>query len=279
MFAMKQAVIFFIALLLALLTVKSHAAQSESYLDAGFGFSQYDYKEEVPPPTKSTEKGLVASLGVAYHLPFASSFYFHPSFNLGFAGTAYDGTNMTGTQAIRSDTDNFFAAPEAIAGWTFLGYGTRSSLGIYTGMSIRYWRRDMKGPGGYLEDYNTVTFPLGLQYQQFFTQLFSITADISLRYMAGGTMKAHMGKFGMADLDLPLGSRLGARVSVPFTIWSVFGGNTSLVFTPWYEYFRIGEGDAKPGLTASGRYTGYDYHEPASTAHTYGTMASLRFGF
>ncbi len=83
---------------------------------------------------------------------------------------------------------------------------------------------------------------------------------------------------------MPLGERVGAKLSIPVTFWSALGESTALTFTPWYELFRIGQGEGRPLRTLAGdlipgnlpgTYEGA--LEPASAAHNYGLQVSAKF--
>ncbi len=153
------------------------------YFDAGLGFYQYDYREELSLPHKSTEKGLVKTLSVSYRLPFGESYFLHGSLNIGGTGTVYDGSTQSGVP-VQSETGNLFISPELLVGSNLLATES-NQLNLYTGVSFRFWKRDIQGAGGFCEDYTTWTLPLGVQFQTFLSDNFSIAPDFSLRLMAG----------------------------------------------------------------------------------------------
>lgn len=271
-------------LVLALVLVFSAttlAGWNAQQLEIGLGLHDFNYREEVPSPGKSTEKGLMKAVQLGFAAPVSPSLLLQTALQVAGTATHYDGSLQDGTPA-QGTTQNLVIAPEITVATALVDEMT-SDLVAYGGLSFRYWRRDLSGhPSGYLENYTMWTVPLGLRYRYFFSDNFSVGPDVSLRFMAGGNVAAYLGKFGLADIRLPLGERLGGRLALPVTLWNLFGEHKALVITPWYELLGIGEGKVEPAKTLAGEYLSdgdarLGFREPASHTHMLGVTTSVRF--
>src|SRR5688572_21920922 len=104
-------------LLFAVVTLTSYSQTSALYLqgeprawntqqlEAGIGFYDFDYKEEIPPPGKSTEKGLMKTVNLLHRLPLGEVFILQSTLEIGATNTHYDGSLQDGTPA-ESTTKN-----------------------------------------------------------------------------------------------------------------------------------------------------------------------------
>jgi|GEM_PF-5293303 len=245
-------------------------------LEVGVGTYTFNYKEEVPPPFKSTETGMMKMLGVSGSFPLNDVLVMQLVAEGSTTTTLYDGTYQNGAP-IQSDTHNHVVRTQIVAK-RLLAQTSFGDLQGYAGLGYRLWKRDIQGAGGYLEDYQMYTLPVGVQYRHFFTDNFSVSPDLSARLL-WGSVTAFLSKFpGMGDTDLPLGPAIGFRVAVPVTFWSLFADNLNLVVTPYYELIRIGTGETV-ALNSNGRRgtTGFA-REPASDNHQFGINASVSIG-
>lgn len=245
-------------------------------LEVGAGTYSFSYKEDVPPPFKSTETGLMKMLGVSGSFPLNEALVMQLLAEGSTTTTLYDGTYQNGAP-IQSDTHNHVLRTQ-VALKRLLAETSSGDLQGYAGLGFRLWKRDIQGAGGYLEDYHMYTLPIGVQYRHFFTEHFSVGPDLSARLL-WGSVTAYLSKFpGMGDTDLPLGEAIGFRLAVPVTFWSLFADNLSLVVTPYYELIRIGAGDSVALNSSGGRGTMAFAREPASDTHQFGINASVSIG-
>jgi hypothetical protein len=245
-------------------------------LEIGAGTYSFNYKEDVPPPFKSTESGMMKMLGVSGSFPLNDVLVMQLLAEGSTTTTLYDGTYQNGSP-IQSDTHNHVVRTQ-IALRRLLAQTSSGDLQGYAGLGFRLWKRDIQGAGGYLEDYHMYTLPIGVQYRHFFTDHFSVGPDLSARLL-WGSVTAYLSKFpGMGDTNLPLGEAIGFRVAVPVTFWSLFADNLSLVVTPYYELIRIGTGESVALNNSGGRGTRSFAREPASDTHQFGINAAVSIG-
>ena len=235
----------------------------QGHVAVGLGLHSMNYAEEVPLPFKSTETGVIRGVHATTRIRISSKATMDVSGSFGTGDTKYDGSLQDGTPAT-GVTKNSILNLELL-------FGSELDQGLegYAGVGYRAWDRDLRGMrGGYLEEYRMIFLPIGIRGQVHLSGSLSLEPDVSLRYLAGGVVNAHIGEI----LDLPLGRRIGARMALPLVLGSRQSGG--VVVTPWYEVTGIGDGP--PKVVRAGRSL-YQYHEPASLNHQFGLSLAATF--
>jgi tetratricopeptide (TPR) repeat protein len=241
--------------------------------ELAFSYSQFDYKEDLQPPLKSTEMGWIPQVRLGYSYVADDQFYFRGfgEFSLGDDHTDYDGSTMGGVP-LKATTRNDFARLETDFGYTFKG-SLPVSITPYTGLGYRYWKRDI----GYNETYSWWYLPVGVRFLYPVNQKFSVGLNASMNIMFEGQMAISFKDDLYANTTVHLGNRLGYLVEMPFS-WRPYV-NWAFTVTPWYEYSEIGESPWEPLYYTNGTYTGFVLQEPSSRTNQYGIRISTEYLF
>jgi hypothetical protein len=248
----------------------------------GAGLHQFDFREDPPPPRKSTEKGLLPSAMLGYRYENGVS---EPIFSARMEGsiavpTQYEGTDQSGKNPMTDSTQNRFLELEAdlsTPGWQL---ASATELRGYAGAGYRYWQRgnEATDSGAYREDYQ---WPLGIAgalLRTRPTERFGLDLDLSARWQFLGTMKVFLSEMNGAlqDTTVNLGSRMGFKAQLPLS-YRIYR-KTSLLLSPWAEYSAIGESEKVAILSSAGKETGFLLDEPSSRTIQYGSMLGVSIG-
>jgi len=235
-----------------------------------------DYREDVTPPLKSTESGLLPGFGLALgHQGAKSPLYAKLALDLTVANTNYDGSDQVGNP-ILSTTRNVFIRGEGNLGLRlFSSASPPRDLTAYTGLGYRFWERGLGDTTGYREHYSWKYFPVGLRLGYRINPQWSGAVDASARIMFGGTILVYLSDLnsGYNDPRMTLGSRPGWKVEAPlhYRFWT---------FTPWYEYSAISQSNVIE-VTYNGQPLNprMGVYEPSSTTNQIGLAVGARVLF
>lgn len=262
----------------ALLTAALAFAVPMRTLEGAVMLYDFDYKEDVPAPLKSTENGTLVGGRLVYSIYDAKGLQWRALGEYTDDTTDYDGTDQVGNP-ILSTTDNTFLTLEGdVRIGTARVAGLTAPLVFYTGLGYRAWDRDLGGEGGYLEEYRWLYLPLGVRAEYPISARWSGSADLALRAMLDGSIRFFFSDVNPAynNPEADLGNKVGVRLDLPFTYRT--DDRWALVVTPWYEYSQIGESN-RVELTTNGTSTGLFYYEPSSRTHQYGVNTGVRWTF
>ncbi|HOD36747.1 MAG TPA: hypothetical protein PLR20_13110 [Syntrophales bacterium] len=240
-------------------------------LGLALNYYNFDYKEELDSPLKSTEEEWVTALRLYYNYSANDSGYI-----LLFAevslddDTDYDGSTQAGVP-VKQTTKNDFRRFELDLGYTFKGR-MPLSLTPYVGIGYRFWERDL---GGYKEDYSWFYLPLGLRAAWAPHERISVALNAAVNFMFDGEMDVY--DWAYEDMTVELDDKIGCSVELPVTF--NLARHWAFVMTPWYEYSKIGQSAWEPIFFKDGTYTGFVLREPSSRTHQYGLRAGLEFVF
>jgi tetratricopeptide (TPR) repeat protein len=240
--------------------------------EIALSYSQFDYKEDVQPPLKSTEMGWIPQVRLGYSYVADDQFYFRAfgELSVGKDDTDYDGSTMSGVP-LKGTTQNDFARLEMDFGYTFKG-SLPVSITPYTGLGYRYWKRDI----GYNETYSWWYIPVGAKLLYPVAPNWTIGLNASVNFMFEGHMTASFKSDQLQNATFTLGDRPGALVELPIT-WRPFL-QWAFTVTPWYEYSEIGKSDAVPVYYYNGALYGI-FYEPTSRTNQYGIRISTEYLF
>lgn len=233
----------------------------------------FGYKEILPPPYKSTEKGLLPGLGVELvRLEKGPSLFARLVGEYTGANTAYDGTTQSGIPAT-GETNNTFLGAEGCVGLTLPAPST-TSLTVYTGLGYRSWVRklgdeEVYGQAPYHEHYTWKYVPAGLRWDSRSKGHWGYGVDLSTQIMFGGMIRIYFTDIypTLNDLDLVLGSRPGWKLQAPLRY-------RYLTVTPWFESSAIGQSNTDT-LRLRGEPIAVGY-EPSSVTRQYGLNVGVR---
>lgn len=242
-------------------------------------YYKFDYKEELPPPYKSTENGWLPGLHLAYIYSggLDAPIYLKVLFEYTGANTTYDGTTQSGIP-VKDKTKNTFMNMKGNLGITFIrSKNSNFSLKGYSGIGYRDWTRGLGGESPYREYYKWKYMPVGLKTFYKFNKNWNCYIDFSANLMFGGVIKVNLSDvdYLFNNPEIGLKSKIGWRIE-PSLNYN-FQSNYSFVFSPWYEYSAIGRSDNFT-ITYGGWLIGYGY-EPSSRTHQYGINAGMKFVF
>ncbi|MFA6434034.1 MAG: hypothetical protein WCW52_05005 [Elusimicrobiales bacterium] len=244
-------------------------------LDALLTVTNFDYKETVPAPLKSTEKGWVPGilLKYGYHKKRMLAAL---SVEAGGGDTNYDGTTQAGVP-VTGTTGNSFTDGSAVVGYVLPAGAVR--LTGYAGIGRRTWERTL-GAGTaseYLETYSWNYYPVGLRADFRSGEKFSIGLDACVKIMTGGEIVIGFARMGAdSDLTLKLGNKTGYRFSAP--IEYARSEKWFFLLTPWYEHSAIGQSNTG-AVTIMGGTPYATAYEPASNTIMYGINAGFVYKF
>jgi len=273
--------LFFALAVSFLMAFPSMAGAAGSTLQWGLGYQHFDYKEDLPAPFKSTEKGWLPSIYASYEFKKKSFLYGKVHTDFASANVTYDGTTQGGTPVTFDDHNrqNLFKYEMQI-GYAF---ALRDNLLLipYAGYGLRFWERGQSkitsAYRSYVEDYFWNYIPVGVKVDYTVNEKWSVGGSLAAHFMFGGKMKAYVSEVQpvVNDQKFDLGNEIGYYIDVPVTFritprWSV-------VATPWYEYSAIGKSNTV-NVTYNNTLTGYAY-EPASRTHQYGIRLGAAFTF
>jgi hypothetical protein len=105
----------------------------------------------------------------------------------------------------------------------------------------------------------------------------NIEANIAMRFMFGGKMKAFLSQIdsSASDFKVDLGDKTGWFAEIP--VRYRFSDAWSFVGTPWYECSEIGKSNQVYVISPGNSLR--LWHEPASTTHQYGINVGLAYSF
>ncbi len=246
-----------------------------STLKMGFMFYHFDYKEDMVPPSKSTNEGWLPGAFISYTFKKNSVFYHRFYVHYAAAEITYDGSTQTGTPIkFSNDPQKFFKLQ-----WDF-GYpwAIRDNFVLtpYLGLGYRYWERGETSYPNYKEVYTWGYIPVGLRIDYDINDKWRVGGNVAANFMFGGNMKAYLSELsrGAPDLDFSLGNEVGWYAELPVTYRIT--NNWALTAAPWYEYSTIGRSDTKYFRYGGSLYSAY---EPSSKTNQFGISLSADLSF
>lgn len=268
-----------------LLTCSVSVAQAQSSLEGkrqkliryqllfAVNVSDFDYREDLPAPLKSTEKGLFAIpaiQGRAYFPQLNESFLNTDLEYSGRVSTKFDGSTQSGIPVVGTNTHVFFR------GEIDFYWHVSSGFHLYTGYGYRYWDRFLVGGSGYKEIYTWNYFPFGFYLEFPTSSQFQIGVDVAYWVMTNGKLKVIFSETvsGGDDTNLELGNLGGYRIRIPMEYKRNPETAYSFVFSPWYEVSQIGDSPYVFNNTIGG-----PIKEPSSTTVQIGLILGLKKHF
>ena len=252
-------------------------AFAQTTLVAGINYRNFDYREDLRAPLKSTEKADVFAPFVKVQLPVTSlqqSFVQLYGEMSGNVNSHFDGTTQLGTPV--TDTNTLaFADFDALFFWNLA-----PEFFVQAGAGYHYWNRFLSGGAGYREIYSWFYAPIGVLYQRHVSNNLSVGVDLTYRLMFQGQIKVIFSETVTSgnDSNLTLGDRPGYRLAIPLE-YSFDNSKLGLQLSPWYEYSEIGASEytynSTPTTTGPLGYI----QEPSSKTQQMGLMLGMTAEF
>lgn len=243
-------------------------------IGVGLNYLKFDYKEDLTPPAKSTESGVVPLLFVGVKIPAPglspNSFIELEGESAVDVTTSYEGTTLTtNAPAYATDTQSFLRVEGT------LNFAVLENLYLKAGYGYRYWKRYLTFGSGYKEVYTWSTIPIGALYYTKLGSSFAVGFEALYKVMLAGKIQVIFSEtvVGGDDTNLDLGNRPGFRLSVPIDYF--VNPRLRLQVKGWYEHSEIGQSNSKYNNTSTGTgVLGY-IMEPASKTEQVGVIAAL----
>lgn len=251
-----------------------------SSIQLGFTYSDFDYREDLTPPKKSTESGRLKGGYAFYEYSAPSHVYGKLFFGYSADDITYDGSTQGGTPLTFSDSRQRIFKFEANMGYS-IPLGEKTAVIPFLGYGYHYWERGQSRITPtfieYEENYHWHYIPLGLKLEHALTDRLKLGFTAQMNCMFDGKMEALTSRVGLTGNDgtFELGNRVGFYLELPVRI-----DLTKWLFinvSPWYQYIRIGESN-RLNLVLGNMVIGYAY-EPSSRTHWYGVNLGLGFSF
>jgi hypothetical protein len=250
--------------MLCVVGLKSHLFAQETQqkgVKVGFGFLNFDYKEQLTLPYKSQERGTVPqiSVGLVIENPIlvGNKGFVEGTFKYAFGSIVYDGSTQNGTPVMATSG---FRLLELDGEFHYLPFrGTAHKIGGVAGLSYSLWSRNVAN--SYTENYSWFTLKLGPEGS------FNFNSDTSVSLKVLGTTTF----FGVMKLDsynFYLKPRLGTDISLSFRTKL---GEGEMTIQPWLRSYGFGASDTVFIFSGNSVYAAY---EPASDTITSGITAS-----
>lgn len=250
--------------------------EKPSSLQIGMTLYQFDYKEDLVLPDKSTEYGWMPGVYLDYTYKKKSTLYAKVFLSYAANDITYDGSNTAGEPVKFDEQQAQMFKFEANVGYA-IPIGKNFLLIPYLGYGFQYWER---GENQYIAEFNTLFceedykwhyIPVGIKADYNITNKLNIAASVAANFMFYGEMKAYLSYYGYYDTNFTLGNRIGAYAEIPITY--KFTNEFGIVLTPWYEYSAFGRSDWEMIGYGDAAY------EPASRAHKYGAKIGFLISF
>ncbi|RME87000.1 MAG: hypothetical protein D6785_02555 [Planctomycetota bacterium] len=247
-----------------------------SFVEFSLSFHEFDYKEDLPIPQKSTESGFLAGGRISFH--FQKNIYLGASLDITPSDTDYIGTTQSG-MPVKDITENIFITERNLIGYDILAH-TKGFLRIYPylGLGVHYWERRLGGAAPYKEVYSWGILPIGIRTTLALTKKWLAILDFSAQIMFGGEIEVFLSELDPSyrDVTMDLGNRVGFRGEI--TVVRRFLKHLGGIFSFWIEYIEIGKSNAKV-VFQNGAPTNTVIYEPSSRSWDFGFNIGLLITF
>jgi hypothetical protein len=258
----------------------SSVRQQSSAFEIGFMYYNFDYKEDLIAPGKSTENGWLPGVYFDYTFKKKSVIYAKARMKYAAADIEYDGATMGGTPIKYSNQSAKMFKFEADVGYP-ISITKDFTLIPYTGYSYHYWQRGETksvSPSSTWtkEVYQWHNIPVGIKADYDINEKWNLAGSASANFMFYGKMTLFTSEryAGVPDFDFTLGNNIGFYAEMPVTY--KFTNNWSIVVTPWYEYSAFGQSETQYYTYGGWLYSAY---EPSSKTNQYGINLGVNFNF
>ena len=267
----KSAAGFILFCSLSALAAPQKSSSTVVEIFGGFVPTNFDYREDMPPPDKSIETGTFTQFAGGLKISSTQMAGFKSHF-LGYfeygsqVQTTYEGTVLqTGAPAYATDYHNLLRLE---ANYYF---GVHPNVAFHAGYAYRSWKRYLAYGSGYVETYTWSYLPLGVYFHNEIGP-FEYGVDLTFLVMMAGQIEIVFSEnvTGGNDTTLTLGNKNGYRISFPVSY--AIAEQISLQVKPWYEFTEIGQSDRKFNSTPS--INSYIY-EPSSKTKQMGLYLGL----
>ncbi|MDR3588890.1 MAG: hypothetical protein P4N41_04455 [Negativicutes bacterium] len=271
---------FLLVGLLSVISSTSCQASSSDIQSVEISLPRYhfDYKEDVTPPLKSTEKGWLNGFRLSFKdQDRTTGDFWRLRYETTNHATHYDGSTVqiNGSNLLVSPaqgtTYNRMTTSELIFGNPMEGSVNEYA---YIGIGYRTWDRKLD----YQERYSWKYVPVGYRKEYKIDDKWSGAFDLAVNFTFGGKMTAQFSDLdpSLNNPEVNLDNKIGFRLELPYAY--KFNSQWSLLLSPWCEYSRIGQSNTVP-LTSGGAPTGWGVSEPSSRTIQYGAHVGLTFTF
>lgn len=249
-------------------------------VQVGLGYFNYNYREELPAPLKSTENAIIPNIDIVLQATSESGCFVRGILDLGIGNTIYVGTDSAGNP-LTATTQNIMFNLEFDFGMPFYK-GETGTFSGYFGLGDSLWRRDLSA---YREEYSWLFLPVGVRYDAKLGPKLEFSADLAAKIPFHGSIKAYLSDISpnYSDGSGLLGTdRIGVRLQLPITYRSE--AFLKWIVTPWFEYSGFTRGTDFPVEDNNGNPIVLNgdaqiAHEPPSQTYRFGLLFSGEYQF
>ena len=207
----------FLATGVVALAASAHAEPWHVEPSVLLGVENFDYHEDVPPPTASKHHGNqpTGRIEVLATSP-NSRWYARAWFGLTGGTMPFDGTDQKGNPIVPvDDATGHMTDSELDLGHRW-ALPRHLFIGGYVGVGRRTWDRDLRplGAGGYREDYAWLTYPVSVVVEDRIAPEWTVSLEATVVIAYTGNMRLHLSDFDptYSDLDIALDNRPDPRL-------------------------------------------------------------------
>jgi len=263
------------------------ASTPNTTFEAGFQTFQFDYKEALVLPAKSSESAMLPGvlIGMEYGDPL-EPWFFSVGGTASMGQSVYDGSLQNLTPFMGTTDNRMLAATFRLGSRSDVFWN--SELGLFIGVSYENWERNVarNTPHGVRETYSWFSIPVGFRWTFPLGGGLSIAPEASLFAVLGAQVLVHHNEIDsrLGDSELNPGEALGLDFRFPIQ-WTLTSGGFQVGVVPWLRFSKLGISPSVPIrasngsviVDAMGRIAGA--YEPASSTVSYGTAFLIRQSF
>ncbi|MCX6152834.1 MAG: hypothetical protein NT007_01605 [Candidatus Kapabacteria bacterium] len=230
-----------------------------------------NYTEDVTPPLKSTESGLIKGLNICFSTNKKFSFRVNASLHYSWAEENYDGSTQQG-EPLQSKTNSSFFRLNANLFYNIVLLNGRMNFAPFIGYDIRSWDRKLGGSGGYEEIYSWASVPIGFKSDYQINKKFNIGIIAQVNLMVNGKIKILLSQLKSTnpDIVLTLGNITAFELNLPMSFY--INKMITFNFAPYYEQYGFGKSNIF-------NFTNGSLWEPSSNTSFFGVKTGLAFSF
>jgi hypothetical protein len=242
--------------------------------EIAFGLTgfQFDYKEEIDPPKKSTEVGFIPGGYIATTTNRNYPFFLNLGLQFAKANETYDGSTQTGEPYVGTTNSSYWKIDFG-ANYQFI-VNDNFAIVPFVHYSYRVWDRNIEEgkPAGIEEIYSWNNLPIGCKFIIKPVPEFSIGLSGNVNIMMSGKIKILFSKISAGAPDITLDLNTTPSYTINIDLRYRLNEKWTLTLNPYYENYEFVKSD--PYM-----YQGEPlFYEPSSRTYVYGASIGVILG-
>jgi hypothetical protein len=245
------------------------------YIHKGFDFNinifNFDYKESLTYPLKSTENGLIKGADLSFYSSKDYPLWANLLIGYSWAKENYDGTTQEG-KPLTAYTNSSFFRFKFIAGYSFINLNKTMKFAPYIGFDTRIWDREITGSGGIEEVYSWQNIITGAYLDFAVNDMVNFRVSAQLNNMYNGNINILFSNISNYYPNVVL--TLGNVTAYEYSAVINFKVDKKLTFliNAYYEKYQFHKSNKyRDGYT--------EIYEPSSTTIIIGIRAGIALSF